>query len=165
MPHGFGDGRKREPVLELTPLLIGELDAVLAMDQEPHASPFINPTPVEVHTSGISGDRHVYLGIRLDRKLVGYFILVPEDIQPDKASSVELRRILVSAGHRGIGQRSMQLAEAWCREKIGRDRIWLDVYEDNTVGRHIYNKLGYRQFDEELIDGRRLLFMEKSWTD
>jgi RimJ/RimL family protein N-acetyltransferase len=44
---------------------------------------------------------------------------------------------------------------------MGRRRIWLDVFEHNARGRHVYEKLGYRRFDSGELDGKPLLLYEK----
>ena len=88
----------------------------------------------------------------------GFFILVKEG----DSGTVEFRRILVDADKRGVGQAALAEMERYCREALGAARIWLDVFDDNAVGMHIYEKLGYRQFREEPAGERKLLFYEKS---
>ena len=75
--------------------------------------------------------------------------------------SVEFRRILIDQNRRGIGQAAIAAMENYCREQWNPKRIWLDVFEDNEIGRHIYQKLGYARFGEDIFDGRKLLFFEK----
>ena len=48
--------------------------------------------------------------------------------------------------------------EDYCRRVFNVPRIWLDVYDDNEVGKHIYQKLGYSQFQSEILSGRTLHF-------
>tara|TARA_B100000676_G_scaffold313081_1_gene391181 strand:+ start:2332 stop:2445 length:114 start_codon:yes stop_codon:yes gene_type:complete len=36
------------------------------------------------------------------------------------------------------------------------------VYEDNTIGMLIYEKLGYQRFKEEVVEGRILYFHDKN---
>ena len=51
--------------------------------------------------------------------------------------------------------------EEYCRERLGRSRIWLDVFEFNQRGQHIYQKLGYRRFDQGEVEGKVLFFYDK----
>ncbi|HAS8538026.1 TPA: GNAT family N-acetyltransferase, partial [Vibrio vulnificus] len=37
------------------------------------------------------------------------------------------------------------------------------VFELNSRGLHIYQKLGYTQFKEAFYEGKKLLFMEKAF--
>lgn len=55
----------------------------------------------------------------------------------------------------------MQLMEEYCLNELNASRIWLDVFAANQVGRHIYQKLGYCEFDATEVNGKRLLFMQK----
>jgi RimJ/RimL family protein N-acetyltransferase len=100
----------------------------------------------------------VYLRIIADDKLKGFVMLA---LDPDQ-SSVEFRRIVVSTKGLGIGQSAIAKMEEFCRVELGRSRIWLDVFEYNHRGRHIYEKLGYRRFGESVIDGNVLLLYEKT---
>ncbi|MFV7759751.1 hypothetical protein ACNPKZ_04255 [Shewanella algae] len=47
------------------------------------------------------------------------------------------------------------------QNELNASRIWLDVFDINQVGRHIYQKLGYCEFDATEVNGKRLLFMQK----
>ena len=52
--------------------------------------------------------------------------------------------------------------ESYCKTEFNVKRIWLDVYEDNEIGMHIYEKMGYERFKEKLVEGRKLYFYEKA---
>ena len=56
----------------------------------------------------------------------------------------------------------MRALETWCLETLRRKRIWLDVFDFNARGRHVYSGLGYRQFDQSDYRGRTLIFCEKN---
>ena len=77
-------------------------------------------------------------------------------------TSVEFRRIVVAAKGAGIGQAAIAAMEAYCVEALRRQRIWLDVFASNPRGLHIYQKLGYRRFDSGELDGRKLLYLQKT---
>lgn len=101
----------------------------------------------------------VYLRILDDDALAGFFILAVE-----AGHSVELRRIVVSRKGRGVGQQAMLELERYCRERFGCIRIWLDVFDHNRRGRHVYEKLGYVRFGEARHAGKLLLLYEKRLT-
>jgi len=45
---------------------------------------------------------------------------------------------------------------------LQRRRIWLDVFASNLRARRVYAKLGYGQFDNTVLDGRPLLYLQKN---
>lgn len=143
----------------LRPAMRGELVIFDEMDRQDHARNFVTQTGIETHQKYYDDPNITYLSIENSRgELSGYFVLV---VEPDTAS-VEFRRILIAQNQRGVGQVAIIKMENYCRKEFGVKWIWLDVYEDNAIGRHVYEKLGYQQFKEELEEGRKLLFYEKA---
>jgi RimJ/RimL family protein N-acetyltransferase len=129
------------------------------MDRQAHARKYVIQTGMATHRENFDNPDIRYLSIENeDGEFCGYFILVLEA----KSDSVEFRRILVDRLKRGIGQQAIAEMERYCKSVIGTDRIWLDVFEDNAIGIHVYEKLGYRRFGEETLAGRKLFLYEKS---
>ncbi|GEM77397.1 GNAT family N-acetyltransferase [Vibrio sagamiensis] len=62
---------------------------------------------------------------------------------------------------KGLGQLAIKEMEQYCAEHLNCLKVWLDVFESNSRGIHIYQKLGYTQFKEAFYEGKKLLFMEK----
>lgn len=146
--------------VSLRTALAEELELLDAMDRQDHASRFVIQTGIEQHRRNFDDPDITYLCIENDQgALCGYFILVAEA----GGESIEFRRILIDRNHRGIGQGAIVAMEEYCRQQWRPARIWLDVYEDNDIGRHIYPKLGYRPIGESTNDGRKLLFFEKTF--
>lgn len=136
-----------------------ELEVFDALDRQEHACKFINETGLRTHQKNYDDPRITYLSIENDDGVFsGYFILVKEE----DTASVEFRRILVDKNTRGVGQAAIAEMENYCRQALGAQRIWLDVYEDNARGMHIYEKLGYTRFKQEAVGERQLLFYEKA---
>ncbi len=134
-----------------------EIPRFCEMDQQVHAKDFIIATTLETHRQNFAAENIVYLSILEGGDvLAGYFILVREP-----GNSVEFRRILVGQGFLGIGQEAIGIMEQFCWSELGARRIWLDVFEDNARGMHIYEKLGYRYFSSDGFDGRKLFYYEK----
>jgi RimJ/RimL family protein N-acetyltransferase len=135
-----------------------ELQVFVEMEQQSHASNFINSEDLETHQKNFADRNIIYLSIdKGDGRLAGYFILAsnPGD------RLVEFRRVLIDQDHRGIGQSAITAMEGYCRDELDCDRIWLDAYEDNARGRHIYEKLGYKRFKEGSYQGRKILYYHK----
>jgi len=137
-----------------------ELEIFHQMEQQPHVGDFLDPHSVELHHSRFSDPETVYLSVEADNEaLAGYILLVKHSA----SSSLEFARILIDQNYKGIGQQVMKLMEEYGVGELGVNRIWLDVYENNARGMHVYEKLGYRRFNQKSIDGRLLYFYEKSF--
>lgn len=135
-----------------------ELHRFSDMERDADVAPNILPYAVEQHVEEYNRSDIVYLSIYANKVLAGFFILA---LDPDQ-SSVEFRRIVVASRENGIGQQAILKMEAYCREHLKRDRVWLDVFTFNQRGRHVYAKLGYRLFDQRDYQGQTLLCYQKS---
>ena len=91
-------------------------------------------------------------------ELIGFIILV---LEPD-GQSVEFRRIVVSERDKGYGRRAVALVDEICGEELGRKRVWLDVFEFNQRGRHLYESNGYRYVGASEFEGKTLRLYEKA---
>lgn len=146
-------------MISLSPSKREQLEKFDAMDRQAHARDYVLQTGLETHRQYFEEPCITYLNIEDSRgEFCGYFVLV---LEPD-TGSIEFRRILVDRQRRGIGQAAIIEMEKYCKTAFDVQRIWLDVFEGNEVGIHIYEKLGYSRFKDELIDGRRLYFYEKA---
>ncbi len=135
-----------------------ELEKFSEMDLDPGTSEHITVSSLQQHQQAFARDDIVYLSIYRDAGLVGYFMLALES----DPGSIEFRRIVVATRGAGIGQQAIPAMEDFCRDRLGCQRIWLDVFETNTRGRHVYEKLGYQLFDTGQLRGRKLFFMQKN---
>lgn len=136
-----------------------ELEIFLRMEQQSHAREFINESDLVTHQGNFKDPNIIYLSIENNNEdLLGYFILA---INPTK-KAVEFRRILIDQIHRGIGQLAITKMEIYCRDELNSKEIWLDVYEDNLKGKHIYEKLGYKKIKENKYNDRKLIYYQKS---
>ena len=144
-------------MIELRESREGELQAFADMETDADAAEYILPYSLARHRQEFAREDIVYLSIINNRELAGFFILALED----DGHSVEFRRIVVAAKNAGIGQQAISSMQDYCRDRLDRERIWLDVFEHNSRGRHIYRKLGYVPFDRAELNGKPLLFMQK----
>ncbi|KZN67452.1 GNAT family N-acetyltransferase [Pseudoalteromonas luteoviolacea] len=134
-----------------------EVDAFVVMEQESSTLAHIIPYTKEAHLEAMSHEHIIYLSVYAEQKLAGFMILAI-----DQKNSVEFRRIVIANKGAGVGQKVIALMETYCIENLKRTHVWLDVFEKNTRGIHIYTKLGYSQFDEAMHAGSKLILMEKS---
>lgn len=129
-----------------------------AMDRQTHAVRFVTQCGIEMHRQYFDNPDITYLSIdNGDGECLGYFVLV---LEADR-ENLEFRRILIDRNCRGAGQTAILAMEAFCQREFDIKRIWLDVYDDNAIGIHIYEKLGYRRFRSAPDAGRKLHFYEK----
>ncbi len=146
-------------MISIRPSQSSELAVFHAMERQPHVGNFIISTSLETHQKNFANPSILYLSIESDAgELVGYFILALEE----NRRSVEFRRIVIDQARRGVGQEAIRQMERYCKTRLSAKRIWLDVFEDNDVGRHIYKKLGFTHFKTEIFEARKLLFFEKT---
>jgi RimJ/RimL family protein N-acetyltransferase len=144
-------------MIELRESIPRDIPAFIEMEKDADTSDFILPYSPERHQSEFAKPDIVYLSILNAGELAGFFILVLEA----DGRSVEFRRIVVADKGKGLAQAAIPAMEEYCRERLGRNRIWLDVFEFNQRGQHIYQKLGYRRFDQGEAEGKVLFFYDK----
>ena len=146
-------------VIRLRQSRFDELSLFCDMAAQPHASNFVLQTSLQEHQTNFEREDFTYLTIELSSgETAGHFILVFEP----QNNAVEFGRICIDRKHRGIGQQAIGLMENYCRKQFKCESIWLDVFEDNPRGIHIYEKLGYQKFKQETFRERQLLFYRKT---
>lgn len=149
-------------MIKLRPAHRHELTLFASMQAQPHASAFLTPKTLAQHQAQFDDPAITYLSVVLNDSpevVAGYFVLV------DEGESIEFRRIVIDQSHRGLGQGAINLMQQWCVARFGPRRIWLDVYDDNVIGKHIYQKLGFEKFSSELEGTRLLLLYEKQLSE
>jgi len=143
-------------MFELKPSITEEIRSFVKMESSIDTTEHIIPYSSEKHATEMQCDDVVYLSIYQHDQLSGFMILAT-----DVADSVELRWIVIAEKGQGLGQKALHQLEDYCTQTLGCPRIWLDVFESNTRGQYIYQKLGYTPFKTGEYNGRLLLFMEK----
>lgn len=144
-------------MIELRAASEQQLPQFFDMEQDADTAPYILPTTLAQHRQALARADIVYLSILEDSELGGFFILA---LDAD-GRSVELRRIVIARKGRGTGHRAITALELYCRDCLQRSRIWLDVYDFNRRGMHVYSSLGYTEFDQQMFQGKRLLLYQK----
>ncbi len=129
-----------------------ELADFAAVERQADAAGFILPAELTDHEAAYDRRDVIYLAIEADDAGLADFILLAPAAGGD---SVEFRRTVVRDKDRGAGRRAIRVLEGWCRENLHNRHIWL------ARGRHVHEKLGYRQFDLREFDGKVLCFYEK----
>ena len=145
-------------MIELNPFGLNDIPAIMVMEAAADSTDFIVKYDIEQHQINSHDPTIIYLKICRDQILSGFFILVLDQ----DGISVEFRRIVVAEKGKGTGQKAITLMEDYCTQQLKRDRVWLDVFENNRRGRHIYQKLGYHEFGRSEHNGSALILMEKN---
>ncbi|PKF49576.1 GNAT family N-acetyltransferase [Enterovibrio nigricans] len=143
--------------LALKPTAKKEFQAISDMEKADDTHQLIIPHTKDKHLEESNKPHIIYLSIIVDDVLSGFIILALEG-----TDTVEFRRIVVGDKGKGIGQSAIRAMENYCSQTLTRKRIWLDVFETNTRGKHIYSKLGYQPFSTSEYKGNTLLLMEKT---
>lgn len=143
-------------MLTLQPAKKQDVPIFTQMEMAQDTSSYIIPYTEEQHIAEMEKNEIKYLSIYQQNTLIGFIILALES-----GTRVEFRRIVIAQKGCGYGQMAMQLLEQYCKQKLQKRAIWLDVFESNKRGIHIYQKLGYQQFELAEHEGKTLLLMQK----
>ena len=143
--------------LHIEPASLSDVPIIMDMEQASDNADYIIPYQQQQHIQQFQDSNSHYLKILLDKVVVGFILLVANTHQ----KSVECRRIVVTHKGQGIGQQALIEMEHFVKSTLGFSRIWLDVFEHNQRGQHIYGKLGYCAFDRGQHQGQPLVLMEK----
>ena len=136
-----------------------DLEKFIVLDRQEDVYNYIIKYSIDDYSDFFNDPRIICLTINDSKEeFAGYIILALEDDN----YSVEFRRIVIDEEKRGIGQTAIKLMEEFCIGELNAGRIWLDVFEHNKRGLHVYQKLGYSKFKEEQYKGKNLHFYEKS---
>jgi len=144
-------------VINLRKSLEKDISSFIEMENSDGAAQYITPYSVQQHQQEMRQSDVIYLSILSNETLAGFIILATNA----DLVSVEFRRIVVASKGNGIGQLAIEAMEVYCTDVLFCNRIWLDVFESNKRGQHIYQKLGYRKFKSEPYGDNILLYMEK----
>ena len=133
-----------------------ELPHICEMEQHQGAN-LINPYSLERHLDEFTKPDMLYKSIWSGVEFVGFVILA---LDPD-GRSVELRRIFVSRPGCGYGASAINCVDKICWQELGRNRVWLDVFETNERAQRVYVKCGFKPFSKSTSNGRELVLYER----
>ena len=133
-----------------------DLKTFYTMSLQKHIGKNLNPKSLEQFENEYKDEATTFLSVMRNGSIVGCIILVEE------AETVQLKRIVIDENHLGLGSEVMQLFEEYCLRRLGKDRLWLDVYADNARAVHLYEKLGYVRYNEGMENHREVWFYRKN---
>jgi RimJ/RimL family protein N-acetyltransferase len=96
----------------------------------------------ERHKELIESENDLHLSVkRLDNnKLIGHMLCFGLN-NPNKV--LEFRRFTIMEKGQGFGREALRLLKQLCFEKLKFHRLWLDVFDDNTVAIKLYESEGF----------------------
>lgn len=84
--------------------------------------------------------RHLVIEDPPSGELLGYVVL--QGLR-DPNRAMLLRRLVVASKGRGAGPRAVEAVIRYCFDDCGFHRLWLEVREDNSAARRIYQRFGF----------------------
>jgi diamine N-acetyltransferase len=121
---------------------LADLPAILKLERTPSAQEFVGQWSEERHRATLEGrDARYYVSENEWGEVQGYAILRGFE---ERSGSIELKRIVVAVPERGLGRRMLRELLRIVFREAGAHRLFLDVFEDNSRARHVYESLGFR---------------------
>jgi RimJ/RimL family protein N-acetyltransferase len=121
---------------------LSDVSAIIALEKGPIAREFVGQWDEDRHRAAlVSGDARYYVSQTESGEIQAYAIL--RGIQED-SRAIELKRIVVAVPERGLGRRLLKELQQIAFDDLRAHRFFLDVYENNSRARHLYESLGFR---------------------
>jgi len=119
-----------------------DIPAIVAIERAPVARRFVGQWSEDRHRATLaSGDSRYYVSETESGEVQAYAILrgFSED-----SRAIELKRIVVAVPERGLGRRILTELMRMAFHELHAHRFFLDVFEDNSRARHLYESLGFK---------------------
>ena len=128
----------------LRPATIDEVDYIYELEARPENSHFVMAYSKERHTQIIvNADEELLIIVdKATDKPMGFVILAG---LTNPNLSMEFRRLVISDKGKGLGRQALHLIIQYCFKMLKFHRLWLDVYEDNERGIHLYQSVGFKK--------------------
>ena len=129
--------------IALRSVSLDEVDYIFELEALPENSRFVMPYTRERHLQAIaSADEELLIVCDKNTNALLGFVILAGLTNPDL--SLEFRRMVIADKGRGLGRQTVNLVKDYCFRTLRFHRLWLDVYEDNERGIHIYESEGFR---------------------
>jgi len=132
--------------MDLSPLTPSDIPEVMRIERTPGYEAVVGRFEAEEHAAQMASPTVRYVGVREGDGLAGFVILQELD-QP----TVLLRRIAVSQVEAGVGTWLVRAVMDWAFEATPAVAMKLDVALGNPRAKHVYEREGFRQYDEDDI--------------
>ena len=128
--------------LRLRPSMLSDLDAVVAIENDPHNLPFITPWDLTQHEAAIRipDFRHFVIETGEGFGRAG-FVILQGCRNPHR--SVELKRIVLQPKGQGLGRLCVRHLKRMAFRDLHAHRFWLDIKGLNARAHHLYRSEGF----------------------
>jgi len=130
--------------MDLSPLTPADIPEVMRIERTPGYDAVVGRFGADEHAAQMASSEVRYFGVREGEGLAGFVILQELD-----APTVLLRRIAVSTVETGVGTRLVRGVMDWVFETTPAVAMKLDVALGNPRAKHVYEREGFRQYDED----------------
>jgi RimJ/RimL family protein N-acetyltransferase len=117
------------------------MSGIAALERNPAFRNFIGQWSEERHLATLTNPDARYYVLDSTESSIQAFALL-RGLQ-EVSRSIELKRIVVATPGQGLGRRIVRELMRVVFEDLLAHRFYLDVYEDNTRARHLYESLGF----------------------
>jgi diamine N-acetyltransferase len=120
-----------------------DLPYVLSAEGDDESRRFIAVWPEEQHRAALKDTNieHLIIESQPNSQPIGFVILV--GLQGEHRS-IEFMRIVVTEKGKGYGRAAVRAIKRHAFDTLSAHRLWLDVKEQNTRARAVYEKEGFR---------------------
>jgi len=132
--------------MDLADLTPADIPEVMSIERLPGYDAVVGRFDAEEHAAQFASPDARYFGLRDGSRLLGFVIM-----QEIREPTVLLRRIAVGEPERGIGTRLVRGVMDWTFETTHAQALKLDVHVGNPRARHVYEREGFAQYDEDEI--------------
>jgi diamine N-acetyltransferase len=133
------------PIAAIRPATEADIAWIVCQEQRSDFAAFIHRWPAEQHRCNFADADKLYLIAQDEAGERLAFVILAGLRSAEK--SIELVRMAVTQPSMGLGKRLLASVIETAFDKLGADRLWLDVFDDNVRARGVYEAAGFR--DEE----------------
>jgi RimJ/RimL family protein N-acetyltransferase len=122
-----------------------DLKGIMQLEQDNEA--WICPYSEEEHLAAFDNPDMLYLAVREFEKesLIAFFILRG---LKNANQSLEIKRIVVGQKRKGYGRSCIEWIKRYCFQELKFNRLWLDVFTDNSRAQRLYFSSGFQKEGE-----------------
>lgn len=126
--------------IRITSTISSDIDRIIEFEES--NKQFVHQYTKEKHKALLTDNDCMHLSIeRKDNdRLIGHMILFGVK---NFNKVLEFRRITIIEKRSGFGREAIKLLKQICFQKLRFHRLWLDVYEDNTIAIKLYESEGF----------------------
>lgn len=115
-----------------------DIPYIISLEQHPDNRKYVLQGSLEEHKKEIEDPSYLIMIIKQKYDKIGYMLCHKDEDN----SSFELRRMIIQSKAQGYGKEAIQGLIDYAINTLDFHRFWLDVYEDNEKGIHLYESIG-----------------------